>query len=258
MSTRRERLERKLEKREEWAEKADARSDSAYKRARDLGKHIPLGQPILVGHHSEKRHRAHLKRMDSAARKSCEEHSKASHHRSKAVGLERQLKTSIFSDDDNAVKALREKIDTLDAKRKRMRRINAAHKAFVKDPAALDLAKWADLTEEERTRIRRYEPAYSWEPHPFPPYSFQNVGGRISQAKKRITAIEAQRERAEKAESNGGVVIEGDKHVRVTFAEKPDRSVLTALKDNGFRWGGGSWVGDRGRIPSEVLALASE
>lgn len=30
---------------------------------------IPLGQPILVGHHSERRHRRHLERIESRVRK---------------------------------------------------------------------------------------------------------------------------------------------------------------------------------------------
>ena len=56
--TKRERLERKLQKRRQWAA---ARRDAATQRfaAADAAVvHIPLGQPILVGHHSEKAHRA--------------------------------------------------------------------------------------------------------------------------------------------------------------------------------------------------------
>jgi hypothetical protein len=40
--------------------------------------------------------------------------------------------------------------------------------------------------------------------------------------------------------------------VRITFAEKPERAVLDALKAAGFRWGNGSWVGRRDAIPAEV------
>ena len=63
--TRRERLERKLEKRQEWAEKAEARSTARYKAARAAVENIPFGQPILVGHHSERRHRAAIARSDA-------------------------------------------------------------------------------------------------------------------------------------------------------------------------------------------------
>ena len=40
------------------------RADAAYRGARALAETIPLGQPILVGHHSERRHRRDLDRID--------------------------------------------------------------------------------------------------------------------------------------------------------------------------------------------------
>lgn len=43
--TRRERLERKLEKRAEWAEKAQVRAEVRFDAARALADQIPLGQP---------------------------------------------------------------------------------------------------------------------------------------------------------------------------------------------------------------------
>jgi hypothetical protein len=49
-------LER-IEKLEEYAENAEKRSNSAYEAANRISSFIPMGQPILVGHHSEKRHR---------------------------------------------------------------------------------------------------------------------------------------------------------------------------------------------------------
>lgn len=110
MSTRRERLERKIEKRAEWAEKAEARSTQRYNAARAATEHIPFGQPILVGHHSEGRHRAAIKRSDTNMRKACEESTLAKHHESKAEGLARQLDRSIFSDDENAIEAIEVRI----------------------------------------------------------------------------------------------------------------------------------------------------
>src|SRR6266511_1234676 len=59
--------------------RAEARADRHAARAeRDL---IPPGQPILVGHHSERGHRAALRRIDGRMRRSIEEDGKAQHHR---------------------------------------------------------------------------------------------------------------------------------------------------------------------------------
>src|SRR6266540_2525964 len=49
--------------------------------ARDELDLIPPGQPILVGHHSERGHRAALRRIDGRMRRSIEEDGKAQHHR---------------------------------------------------------------------------------------------------------------------------------------------------------------------------------
>lgn len=64
--TRRERLERRAERRREWAESRDRKSAAAFESARKLTDGIPLGQPILVGHHSEKPEREILAALRAA------------------------------------------------------------------------------------------------------------------------------------------------------------------------------------------------
>jgi hypothetical protein len=80
----------------------------------------------------------------------------------------------------------------------------------------------------------------------------------------RIIEIERTQTRQAAAEAApGGVPIEGSgpgefgDWVRVTFAEKPEHEVLEALRAAGFRWGGGSWSGERSNIPACVLALTN-
>lgn len=63
-----------------WTEKARARSDAAYQSARDAVAGIPFSQPILIGHHSERGHRAALRRHDARMRRAIEEHNTAEYH----------------------------------------------------------------------------------------------------------------------------------------------------------------------------------
>ena len=56
--------QKKAEIAEAQALKHHKESDERFERTWKSMKAIPLGQPILVGHHSEKSHRAHLKRID--------------------------------------------------------------------------------------------------------------------------------------------------------------------------------------------------
>lgn len=108
--TRRERLERKAEKRREWAEARERKASASFAAAHKMVESIPLGQPILIGHHSEKRHRRTLDRCQSAMRAGSESTTMAHLHASKAAGIEQQLETCIFSDDDDAIGKLKAKI----------------------------------------------------------------------------------------------------------------------------------------------------
>ena len=80
----RQRAEDRADRMAGYATNAAARSDAAYERARQIGDRIPFGQPILVGHHSERGHRADLRRIDRAMRTSVEEAAKAGHYERRA------------------------------------------------------------------------------------------------------------------------------------------------------------------------------
>ena len=70
-----------------------------------------MGQPILVGHHSEGRHRAALARSDSAMRKSIEgQQDSAEYYERKAQGVGQG---GISSDDPEAVAKLRTELEQL-------------------------------------------------------------------------------------------------------------------------------------------------
>lgn len=89
------RCERKLERSErysDYSENAHARAEASSHAAHEIGRFIPMGQPILVGHHSEKRHRRDLGRIDSQMRKSIEESKKADYFSDRSANLEREAK----------------------------------------------------------------------------------------------------------------------------------------------------------------------
>lgn len=252
--TRRERLERRQERREEWANKAHAASSAASKGAREAVAGIPFGQPILVGHHSEGRHRAALKRSDSRMSRAVERDDMARKHEYKADGIQRQLDHSIFSDDDNAEEALLSRIAEREAEAQRIKAYNKTCRV-----AAKRGEKHGDLSlldENQRTILTRLFQVCPYQLRSggsFPAYELANLRGQITRDKKRLEAVKAQSQRTEAAEeATDGFVIQGEKWVSITFAEKPEREILTALKAAGFRWGGGCWSGEREKIPAEL------
>jgi len=60
-------IERKLEKAaryQSYAANAEVRAERSAEKASTIGGMIPMGQPILVGHHSERRHRKDIQRIE--------------------------------------------------------------------------------------------------------------------------------------------------------------------------------------------------
>jgi len=245
--TRRERLEAKLERRREWASKASARSDAAFSAARRLADSIPFGQPILVGHHSERHARRDRERIHNDMSRGVETMHLAEHHEAAADGLEHALEHSVFSDDPDAIEAIEARIAEHEQKRNRMKLIN---KLFGKGDVAGLAAIGLDL---DKLRVS-VAGNFSWDKKPYPAYELTNLGARIRSDKVRIEDIK--RRNARNAAANtapGGVLIEGTgEYCRVTFAEKPERPVIEALKAAGFAWSGGSWSGCRKNLPPEV------
>jgi hypothetical protein len=252
--TRRERLERKVERRREWADKAETRSTELSKQSHDMMSVIPMGQPILVGHHSEKRDRNYRDRAWNKMGKAVEQGNLATHHTEKAAGLEAQLENSIYSDDGDAVEALEKRIAEREAERERMKLIN---KLYRKGDAEGLKALGIDL---EALKLKLAAAGSYWGSAPHLPYELSNLGGRITADRKRLEAVKhRQKKQAEAEAAPGGVTIktggEGSSWAQVTFAEKPEREILNALREAGFHWGHGSWTGTAEKIPAEVRAL---
>lgn len=259
MSTRRERLENKVAKREAWAESRTRKAESAWGVAHTLLDGIPLGQPMLVGHHSEKRHRNTIDRAAAAMDRGLECTKMAEHHTSRAGGIQHQPDTSIFSDDPTAIEDLRERIA---AGRKEIEHMRAVNKAFRKGGAAAAMVAEGVETPTP-DQVATYQAAidknFSWDKRPYASYTITNRSANMRRLEKRIGEIERRQTRQAEAEAAPtGVVIRGSDYVAVQFAEKPERSLINALKEAAFHWSGGAWCGYRAKLPPAVLEMVGE
>ena len=90
LETKRARGIERAERYEDWADSARKQSTAAYDRSSAAVEGIPMGQPILVGHHSEKRHRAAVDRSARAMDKSVEHTDRARGHAFKAASARHQ------------------------------------------------------------------------------------------------------------------------------------------------------------------------
>lgn len=213
----------------------------------------------MVGHHSEGRARADAQRIHSNMSKAVEESHLAEHHEQRAAGIAAQLKRSVFSDDTNAIEALEARIAQRQAEVDRMKAINAAFKKGQGEPPARFAALVAAglMPQAEALKVAGTMASLRYD-RPFPAYALTNLNANIRRDKERIAELKLRQERTETARAQGGVKLEGvGEYVRLTFAEKPEREVLESLREAGFRWGGGSWVGERAKLPAAVAELAS-
>jgi hypothetical protein len=232
-----ERRERLLERAAQKAAEATARH-AAYRRTADM---IPLGQPILVGHHSEKRHRRDLARMEQNVRASVEARQEAEdlRRRAAAVGT-----AGVSSDDPEAVAKLREKLAALERTRTWYKRVGAVYrKAGLEGLQAL----LPDLTEEERASLLRLLRGASLDPlnrGPVPGYLLSNLGAEIRRTQQRIESLA---ERASQTTQETRYTLDGVGEVRVVenveenrlqirFPAIPPEALRARLKQAGFRW----------------------
>lgn len=98
------------------AERRSAESAARWAAAQEIAEGIPSGQPILVGHHSERGHRRDLARMDTNQRKSIELEKEAEHAAHGAVSAEKHM-----TNREDPRRTMR-RIETLEADRRRVQR----------------------------------------------------------------------------------------------------------------------------------------
>jgi hypothetical protein len=203
-----------------------AEASAHYKAARAAVEHIPMGQPILVGHHSEGRHRRDLARSDNAMRKSCEASREAER-------LESTRATSaVLATDDDALDVLAARIAEAEAQQERMR---AANKAILAKKGAAGLLA-AGFTEAQAAAILKPDVMGAVG---FPSYALSNNSANIRRMKERLAALTRAKAATTTTRTVGDVrIVEnaGSQRIELHFPGKPSAEVIAKLKASGFRW----------------------
>jgi hypothetical protein len=237
MNTYEEKRAARIERLRNRADNARSGAAAAWKRYESIASHIPMGQPILVGHHSEKRHRRDIQRIDTAARASVELNSLAADLDRRADHAESNR--SISSDDPNAPDKLAERIAKLEQDREIMKAINKGLRSGKTDE---EIAKPWNLNPADvaKRRIPDFAGRIG-----YPDYALTNLGANIRRLKQRHEALSKQATAETPApEQIGDVRIEeSENRVRVFFPGKPSDAVRAQLKSFGFKWSptAGAW-----------------
>lgn len=195
---------------------------------------IPPGQPILVGHHSEKRHRKALDNCHNAMRKGVELDKQAAHYERRAEAAESNH--VISSDNPDAVELLEEKLQKLQQIQENVKAANKIVKS-----KKLEVEKVAELVAlgfSEQKAMQLITPDYM-NRIGFPSYVLQNNNGNMARIKQRIEQLKKFESMEEKEVKIGEVkILSGPdtNRVQIFFPGKPAENVRTELKHAGFRW----------------------
>lgn len=215
MSTRDERRERA----EARAERAQAKAEAAGTAFdTDPAHHIPLGQPILVGHHSQRRHERDLERMHRKLGQAVAAQTQAE----AAADRAQNAGGSIHVGDTDAVEALRARVEKLAAEHESALAHNRSGGNCITEC-------WVCERDYQGQRV--------------PSFTLANSRNRVKHAREQLRKAEAQAEAATLGEQ---VLAEGAgwelvrdpvaARVRFVFDGKPDEPTRDLLKSRGFRW----------------------
>ena len=200
-----EKKQRRLERAKYLAEKSKKESKEAFERSNRAVSAIPMGQPILVGHHSETTHRRALKRSWDAMDKSVKLSKDAEMYEQRAKSI---ANNNVISSDDPLVKEkLLKKLETLENKHKKMKDYNKRAKKDGK---------------------QQYE---TWQ--------LSNSRQNINSVKDRLTGIKHKEDISEEEYTINDVTVQinkDDNRVRLFYPDKPSDEERKKLKSNGFRW----------------------
>lgn len=216
------------------SERAEQESKSAFKQSDQMASVIPMGQPILVGHYSEKADRRYRERIHQKMRKGWELHQKSTDlaARAKAVADNR----AIFSDDPTAQEQLEAKIARLEKRQEIMVKANKLIRKGDTHPVRDALIELG-FTETQISKL--FLPDWVGRIG-FPSYELTNNSANIRRLKERIKkVVQIHSQEGEKVIKDGDIRIVRNHDInrlQVFFPGKPASGIRDQLKQHGFHW----------------------
>ncbi|HMM61779.1 MAG TPA: DUF3560 domain-containing protein, partial [Candidatus Rifleibacterium sp.] len=224
------------------AAKTGQKASGLFRQADKISERFYMGQPILVGHHSERGARAAQNRMHNKMDAALKEEKKAEYYSQRAESAEKNK--SISSADEDAIVKLKAKLESLSKVQERMKQANKVVKAS-KLSDAEKITKLQEQGFSEAKAKNLLEKDFAGRVG-FPAYALQNNNAEMSRLKKRIEELSVkQSQQTQKIEFDGGEIVDNvaENRLQIFFDSKPDEATREKLKSNGFRWApsAGAW-----------------
>lgn len=235
MGNREEKKQARIERYEQYARNAENQSTEAYNCSNSYVSGIPLGQPIQVGHYSEKRHRNALNKSWDAMGRSVKLAAKAEYFKRKAEAAANN--DAIYTEDEDAEERLTAKIAELERAQEFMKAVNKiVRNKKIADAEKISRIQKLGVNEDKAKEI--LTPDYC-NRIGFPAYALQNNNANLIRYKQRLEQIKKLKTAESKEyEKNGVRVVENteENRLQLFYPGKPDEETRKKLKSHGFRW----------------------
>lgn len=252
-----ERKQARINRYKELAEKNHAAATKKHEESRYMMAAIPMGQPILAGHHSEARDRRFREKAWNKLGQAVALSEKAKYYEQKARAAENN--NAISSDNPEAIKLLKEKLEKLE----KLQEVMKAANKIVRSKKMTDEEKIKSIIELgicKEDAIKLLD-ANKFGGAGFASYNLTNNNANIKRVEARIKELEKRAsEETTEEEINGVRIIDNaeDNRLQIYFEGIPAVEIRQKLKSNGFRWSryNGCWQSYRNerakRIAREV------
>jgi len=240
MGTYEEKKQNRIDRYNDLATKALKSAQNHEKISNDLVSGIPFGQPILVGHHSEKAHRNRLTKSQTHMFKACDDTRKARYYEDKAKAAANN--TAISLDDPEAITKLEGKIQKAEKSQTIMKMANKIIKSKPRN----------ERTEEKITSMIKLGLSSSQSEEIFKPdfagrvgfasYSLTNNNANIKRMKQRLAVLQSNLDKeTTTVEHEGFKVVENveENRIQIIFDNKETYLKLCKnikLRSEGFKY----------------------
>jgi hypothetical protein len=129
------------------AEAAQQRADASYEAAKDLADRIPLGQPILLGHHSQRRHERDLDRINRGIERSYADRQLAEDARAGAA------RARVVAAGQESIVTIGNRIDRTQAEIRRITRFLETAGGTYQDRATRQLDELRDQLDHDQAKL---------------------------------------------------------------------------------------------------------
>lgn len=152
--------------------------------ASDLGREMPPGQPILVGHRREHAMRRHAEKIDAKLRQIADHTGKSTELKQRAAAIQEATGRAIYRDDPDVIARLGKRLEGLLMRREQIRQYNRSCREGRPQQSC--------LSDDDQRRLESFKKSGDWQLGPdraMPAFVLHNLTRQIAKVRQRLVGL---------------------------------------------------------------------